>query len=397
MFSHTPDSSNPAALLASEGDLISFGDEFFVYRKASGNKFHLTISYDGGYVNGKISTLNLRKREHAIPWFKQMKTSDLSALEFIKIDTMISEDYYPYLAELAKIKPGLGLYYDSDIKDISDLIKLFNPRYLVGGIIYGSDFDLLSSLTNLEILVALLDDSAKIEPLPAMPKLKHLLLSSANDKLNLDDKFLSENRTLESITIMDSKRINCSILNPLDNLKELIISNFDTIENIDLIKNHTNLEVLSIINEKLNFRSVADELTGIRWITFSPDVTQGDFDSFISRHPDLEVAEILNNDTIISFSPLLKLNNLYGLTVTDTLRDLASVKALKNLKYLSLPSEVLDDKLVREELEKLLPDTRIVANEGFCLGSGWLLLLVPLVLFFRFFSERKLHKADNSV
>ena len=127
-------------------------------------------------------------------------------------------------------------------------------------------------------------------------------------------------------------------------------------------------------------------------MTFSPDVTQGDFDSFICRHPDLEVAEILNNDTISSFAPLLKLKNLYALTVTDTLTDLASVKALKNLKYLSLPSDVLDDKLVREELEKLLPDTRIVANEGFCLGSGWLLLLVPLVLFFRFFSGRKLQQ-----
>jgi hypothetical protein len=142
---------------------------------------------------------------------------------------------------------------------------------------------------------------------------------------------------------------------------------------------------------------VTDGLQDIRWMTFSPDVTQNAFNSFINSHPNIEVAEIFNNGTISSLGSLLKLKKLYGLTVTDTLTDLASVKSLKNLKYLSLPSAVLEDKSVKDELQKLLPGTRIVANEGFCLGSGWLVLVIPLILFFSIRAQKKFRKAHNSV
>jgi len=397
MVSYKSDSVNPTALLASEGDLICYGDEFFIYRRSLGNKFQVNTSNEGGYINGKITTLNLRKSDKMIPWFKQMKTADLSALEFIKIDSLVPESYYPYLTDLAKIKPGIGLYYDGDLNDISRMIKLFNPRYIVGSIIYGRDFNLLSGLTGLELLVATFDDSVNTGPLPAMPLLKHLFLAKGNDRVILNDKFLSENRSLERITVMESKRIDFSLLIPLSNLKELVLCNFDTIENFDLIKNHKNLEVLSIIGEESYYVPERDVLDDIRWMTFSPEVTQGIFDSFINGHPDLEVAEILDNDTISSLASLLKLKKLHGLTVTDTLTDLTSVKSLKNLKYLSLPSSVLEDKSVRDELQKLIPGARIVANEGFCLGSGWLLLIVPLILFFSIVAHKKLRKAHNSV
>jgi len=228
-----------------------------------------------------------------------------------------------------------------------------------------------------------------------VPSLKHLFITKVNNKVVLDDKFLSENKSLERMTIVDSKRIDCSLLNPLNNLKELVIVNFNTIVNSDLIKNHTNIELFSVIGEKSEYDPVTDGLKSIRWMTFSPDITQVAFNSFINNHPNLEVAEILKNDTIGSLSPLLKLKSLYGLIVSDTLTDLASVKSLKSLKYLSLPSNVLEDKLIKDDLQKLLPGTRIVANEGFCLGSGWLLLIVPLVLFFSLVARKKSRKVDG--
>jgi hypothetical protein len=77
------------------------------------------------------------------------------------------------------------------------------------------------------------------------------------------------------------------------------------------------------------------------------------------------------------------------LTITDTITDIASIKTLRNLKYLSLPYDFLDDSVNRAELQKSLPGTRIVPNEGFCMGSGWLLLLIPLVLIIRSFTGRK--------
>lgn len=396
MISHSSDSVNPTALLASEGDMIFYGDELFIYRKSSGNKFQFNISNEGGYINGKMTTLNLRRSKDVIPWFKQMEAADLSMLEFIKIDSLIPEYYYPYLANLARIKPGTGICYDGDLNDISRVIKLFNPRFLIGATVSGGDFELLSTLTNLEILVAELNDSVNRGPLPSLPALKHLFLSKVSNKIVMNDIFLSENRSLERITILESDTIDFSVFNPLDNLKELVICNFEKILNFDLIKKHTSLEVLSISDEKSDYRAPTNVLTGIRWMAFSPDFTQDAFDSFINSHGNLEVVEILENDTISSLSSLLKLKNLYGLTISDTLTDLASVKKMKNLRYLSLPSYLFKDKSVIEDLQKLLPATRIVANEGFCLGSGWLMLIVPLILFFSLVFRKKFHESEVS-
>jgi hypothetical protein len=114
-------------------------------------------------------------------------------------------------------------------------------------------------------------------------------------------------------------------------------------------------------------------------------VTQKEFSFLTENHPNLEVVDIFRNDTINSLQPLANLPKLLGLTVMDTLTDIASLKKLTNLKYMSLPAECLKDTLLKADLQKSLPNTRIVANEGFCMGSGWLLLLIPLVLIFRLF------------
>jgi hypothetical protein len=389
------DSVYPAALLACENDLIFYGDELFIYTKSLGNKFQFDNTKIGGFINGKITTLDLHKRTEVLTWFKQMESTDLSQLQFVKVDSIIPEDYYPYLTRLAQLKPGIGIYYGGDPKILSKLVGLFNPKYLVGETINSGDFKLLSQLSDLEILVVALDDSVNTGPLPAMPALKNLCLTEVNSKVILDDKLLSANKSLERLTIMESARIDLSVLNPLKNLKELVISNFDTILNPGMIKNQKYLEVLSVVSEKSNWKSIPYDLKRIRWMSFSPDISQSAFNLFINSHPDLEVAEIIKNDTIRSLSPLLNLKKLYGLIISDTLTDLASVKSLKNLKYLSLPANVLKDKSSRDELRKLLPDTRIAANEGFCLGSGWLLIILPLVLLFRIADGKKAGKVSS--
>ncbi|MCX6260704.1 MAG: hypothetical protein NTY95_07695, partial [Bacteroidia bacterium] len=80
-----------------------------------------------------------------------------------------------------------------------------------------------------------------------------------------------------------------------------------------------------------------------------------------------------------------------------TITDIASIKNLKTLKYLSLPGDFLDDPVNKTEIQKSLPGTRIAANEGFCLGSGWLLLIIPLVLILRFISSKERQRLKNGV
>jgi hypothetical protein len=132
-------------------------------------------------------------------------------------------------------------------------------------------------------------------------------------------------------------------------------------------------------------------------MTFSSSVTQEEFNSFIGSHPNLEMIEIIENDTIRSFKSLSKLRNLYGLTVVDTVTDISTIKTLTNLKYLSLPADLLDDTVIKADIQNSLPGTRISANEGFCLGSGWLLLIIPLVLILRYFGRQKGERLQDEV
>jgi hypothetical protein len=124
-------------------------------------------------------------------------------------------------------------------------------------------------------------------------------------------------------------------------------------------------------------------------MTFSTATTQVEFNTFIELHPELEVVEIASNREITRLQSLLSLKKVIGLTISDTLTDIATIKSLKNIKYLSLPDKILKDSLLKADLKRLLPNTKIVANHGFCLGSGWLLLIIPLILLFRTLSHRK--------
>jgi hypothetical protein len=236
-------------------------------------------------------------------------------------------------------------------------------------------------------------DSILTEPLPPMLRLKQLFLTEIDDNAAFTDKLLQNNRQIERLIIQKPGSFDFSILNPLENLKELVVSNCDTLIHPELINTHKKLELISLVGEDLEYFPSLIHLPALRWITIPPQMTQSEFDSFTVSHPGLEVMEIFRNDTIKNYDSLAKLSKLYGLSVVDTVMDYSTVKTLKRLKYLSLPAEIVNDTIEGAELKKSLPDTRVVANEGFCLGSGWLLLLIPLILIVwvgRFFYARRL-------
>jgi hypothetical protein len=332
-----------------------------------------------------------------ISWFENMNLKDFSALQFVSTGSKLPEGYLPYLSKLAEIKPDAGLSGVDSFGEMKELLKIFKPRYIAGVSLHRSDNEILSGLSNLEILIASLEDSAEYYPLPHMPELRQLFLTENNEDAVLKNNFLENNRQIEKVIIQNYGIFDFAILEPLNNLKELVVSGSDSIINLALINNNKKLKVLSVTGDNLVYNPDMIKLPSLRWMAFSSNVTQNEFNLFIETHPGLEVIELIENETISSLMSLSKLSKLYGLTVTDTVTDVASVKTLSNLKYLSLPFDFLDDPVNKAEIQKSLPNTRIVANEGFCLGSGWLLLIIPLVLLFRFFGSKERQKLQNGV
>ncbi len=396
-ISYNADSVNPASLLASPGDLFNIGDEdFFFYRSLSENSFSFKKINGIIYINDKIYSIVINNKYDMIPWFKEIKQTDISNLEILIFDSDSIEKYLPYLKELAKIKPEIGLSCgQSKLSTITKLLEIFKPRSYLAAELSNKDFNILSGLTNLEFLFISLTDSVNTIPLPLMPQLKQLLLSYSDPGRSENENLLINNKQLERLMVLKFGEFDFSIIKPLSGLKELVAAGFDTSINYDLINNQKQLEVLSLMGEKIRIKSSPGELGSLRWMTFPAGTTQADFNSFIELHPDLEVVEITGDKVITGLKPLLNLRKLFGLTITETLTDTATIKSLKNIKYLSLPDNMLKNTLLKDDLKRSLPKTKIVSNHGFCLGSGWLLLIIPLILFFRTLSVQKSGKSLN--
>jgi hypothetical protein len=383
------DSINPTALLASDDDIIVYDENScFKYRDSSKNILSIRTEKNKGFINNKINSIRIPRNDDMIPWFKQMGSYDISALGFLYFDSVITESYIPYLKILAETKPDPGLGYDGDLKDLKRVLEIFKPGFIIGVHLSHKDFPLLSGLNNLEVLSGSFDDSVYSDPLPAIPELEELIITGFK-KNSLKRDFLINNKQLEKLSVMGSGKFDLSFIEPLKNLKELIINGVDTIENFDIIRNYRQLELLSVAGVELSKDLALKELPCIRWMVLHGDVTQEGFNSFIECHPDLEVVEIIDNDTIKNLQPLSNIRKLIGLTVTDTLTDYAAIKSLGKLKYLSLPKDLMSDSIRKAELQKSLPDTRIVSNEGVCLGSGWLFLLIPFILVLKVFTRQR--------
>jgi hypothetical protein len=67
--------------------------------------------------------------------------------------------------------------------------------------------------------------------------------------------------------------------------------------------------------------------------------------------------------------------------------------SFKKLDYLTFGGYHSDDTVQiaanNEELKKNLPNTIVVPSAGLCLGTGWVLLLIPLLIVFGLVKRKK--------
>ncbi len=392
LMQNKSDSINPVPIAVTLGDMLACDDYLFIYNDASQKSFSIESNDSMVYVNGKLHSLDLPDNDNMIPWFSNSSDSDFSSLQFLSFSSKLPESYLPYLKKLAEVKQDVSFWYNDDFGDLAEVLSIFKPKVIAGPALSQSDYEMLSTLTELEILMVSLEDSVIVDPLPALPSLKQIFLFETDDDAVLPGNFLLNNRQIERVIFNNSGDPDLVMLDPLDNLKELIVSGASEIKNPDRLNSHKKLEVVSLTGIDMAVDPAVLELPALRWMAFPSTVPQDRFDSFINTHPDLEMVEILGNDTLNNLQALSRLTKLTGLVVTDTVTDISTIKMLKNLKYLSLPADYLKNSVNKTDIMQSLPGTRIAANEGFCLGSGWLLLLLPLVLIIRFFTRVKRHR-----
>ncbi len=380
-----PGEDSISALPLYNGDLVyifSGRDEipFYRYKENDGNYLDFYLDDFLLFMNGNIISIELTEDEDLIEWLKGIDSKDIHDLRYISVTSYSSDIHLKYLKKIARIKPDIGLFIDEDISDLDDILDLFDPIWIVAPDCQFEDDTKkkIADEKNLELLY-IGEDDWDLNILSKLPKLETLILEEISQPENNGP--LVNNNNLKSLTIMKSGINDISSLGNLTNITELNLLDCDSLSSINSIDKLSKLQRLSLINcGNLKDITILGKLPSLKWISFHPNITEKELDEFIEHHKSIEVVELIGCMNISNVSPFKKLKKLACFTYFETDIDLNSVYDLKGLKYLSLPDSIYSDALNIEQIKEKNPNCVIVPNAGFCLGSGWLLLIIPALV-----------------
>lgn len=386
---------NYGAVLAEKGDLLGFNDITIFFNDVTNDSLQIDDSGDSlVFVNGKVNTIVVTQKANLIPWFQKMKCRTIDNLETIYFKSKIPTNYIPYLKKIAESKPNIALTFEENdsliiIQDYIKKVDFFKPKFIRASL-KQNQLSLLSHWNTIECLHLTITDSIIATSLPAMPALKQCILNGENIK-SMNATFFKNNPQLEKVSLFACVT-DYSVLQPLQNLKQLVITNFGCKGNLATIKNKfPKLSVLIVSGVFINIDSLST-CHNIKWLGLPENTTQKQFDTISNQLSNLQVLEMKGNDAVKNIAVLHNLPNLRGLIIRDTVTDKKSLATLKQLRYLSIPEKNKADSTYIQTLKKSLPGCIIVPNTGACMGSGWLLLLVPTVFLFSLVFPRKLLK-----
>jgi len=347
-------------LPASAGDLLYMimDDLQFYYRYSQENGTLLSVSFDtlnavSVYLNGNLEYMELSEPS-SLEAFSQLSDPEVEQLSTIYIKGPVSDEHLKVLKKHETRLSGKGLVVEGGAgsDSFNEILSICRPTFLVI-----DDLGVLpdpedgSCVSNLELLWV---DSN----IPALTKL-------ANCCSNLES------------LIVASWEPEPGELLPLAGLKKLqsitiAESELTTLESIEFPKSLRKLHLIS-----------CDTLSDISGL--------GDLQNLKHLSLKLKVVELIGCSDIRDLSPLQALPDLNILVLQLEKEQLSMLDSLEQLKLLILTDEVFDDNPEWiTELRASLPSTTIVPGSGLCLGSGWLLLLLPFILIFRHFSRRKI-------
>jgi hypothetical protein len=374
------DSLTPTAMVVRAGDLLAHEDWYLYYRDPK------TQGYDFSYKNGvcfnncNIFSLKLSSKILDQNGSFNPDSLDLTQLESIVIEKEFRVEDLGYLKKLADKKPNVGIIIEGNQEISIEILNLFKPIWVVLTDVSREVLTNLPSMNELELLAFTPSDSLIDYSLPAFPKLKHLILTEIKENALIDARFLENNTQIESLICSNCELSDFSFAKPLSHLKTFGVLSFKQTIDVGFLEGMQSLSRLIILGNNISNWESISLLPRLKWLSLSGNISQKNFESMISRQKGLEVVELIDCDSIKNLEAIVELKKIKALTVADSLTDRANLLQLNNLSYLSLPIEVLKDSVYLQELQKTMPDCVIVPNDGFCMGSGWLLLFFPLVV-----------------
>lgn len=379
--------NKPAGLIVRDGDILSFAfnnEYYYQYKYSDGQKLHFELD-DFRVIQGN-KTMSLTLCPEGWEWLKIAKQEDIISLRTVgfpeKID-FSDRTILKQLKRLAKINPSVGLIIN-DIPALHQVLPLFNPKWLMilssNDLLNEKDLAVISGKRNIEFILFNAEGLKSLEFLSTLPKLRRMALSGWG--ADMTGPVPGSCKNLKSVHIIDSKIEDLSILSNFNELEELQLWCCESLADIDGLSKFPKLKHLSLFScNKISHYSVFKRLPNLAWLSLSY-ISQEEFRFIIRYHTQLQVLELVEWNNIKDLTPLQNLPNLKALVLAGENPDIdySPLYKMKNLRFLVLPKEYFDE--AGEEvtnLEKALPDCLIVPAVPICLGSGWILMLFPLV------------------
>jgi hypothetical protein len=314
-------------------------------------------------------------------WLAESDEEVLTGLRSFHISLPLSESEINSLEMISGIisNPGLFIEGDSLLEEVLSVIK---PVWLIAeDLIYSTiSDDAKANLKHLELLWHSGADSIDPDFLYGLPELNSLIIEYW-DSTDITDLQFEKLRSLESLSIIESDIHDLSPIAASSKIRNLNLIYCETLKEIGSVADLAGISCLGLTG----CQNIIDipailQMPPLTRLSIPGNTSQRELADIISRHNALQVLELISCDSITDLSPLEDYTGLKALTLDFNVPDLKPVYQLTGLELLVLAEDFFEDSLAITEIQQAMPDTRIVAGGGFCLGSGWILLLVPAII-----------------
>jgi hypothetical protein len=385
---YTSEENDTVTLAVSAGDLIYFqlmDDDILCYRYNPADGTSLSVSYDTSlaryYLNEELISVGLSDRSAAWEWLATADRKELAGIRSLHLSLPLPEDKMNALKKASVFFTHPGLFVEGDSL-LEEWISVISPVWLIA-----EDLDFTSTpdhmkagLKHLELLWHTGGDPIDHDLLYDMPALQSLIIEYW-DSTGIAGLQWERLKGLRSISIIASEIHDLYPLAVLSGIRNLNFINCESLREISAIAELRSLTCL----EFTGCKHITDipamlRLPSLTRLSIPGNTTQEEFADIISRQDALQVLELIDCDSITDLSPLVESPTLKALTVDFELSDPAQLKRISGLELLVLGEDFFEDSLAIAGIRQAMPDTRIVAGGGFCLGSGWILLLLPGII-----------------
>ncbi|HUU93244.1 MAG TPA: leucine-rich repeat domain-containing protein [Phycisphaerae bacterium] len=384
-------------LLVRDGELIQgVQNPLFPYRSADGRSLKVTGDKVHVTLAGKTVTLSLDE-EGGWDWLKKATPEQMASLRFVMVgakEPPEGVDAEALLKRLAGENPAVGLIV-SGADALAVVLRLFDPHWFGfgGATLEKGHSAALVAKKQLRTLFTDADEKDKLAFLAGLSNLETLFLTNwdAEKAGPLPDGLAN----LRSLVVFGGKMEDLSCLGKQPGLEELTLMAVKSLTDISALANHPHLKTLCLRScEGVTDLAVLEKLKGLKWLALPPATTQKQFAEIVRSHPDLVVLEATKCKKITDLGPAGDLVHLKALIVaTEAPPD--PLYQMKGLEFLAVAMGEEDGKVKPDDqemvvrLRKELPDTAVVLLAPMCLGSGWILVLVPAVAMAWWLTKRR--------